>query len=58
MEPRTNNWIEQAIGKRWSWAPNFMGYRHGRKYYNIIWEDGTEGDYFIDWFNRTIEPAE
>jgi len=56
MKPR--NWIEQAIGKRWSWPPNFMGFRHDRKYYNIIWIDGTEGDYYIDWIKKTIEPAE
>ena len=52
---KLRNWIEKTIGKQWSFPPVLIGYRHGRKYYNITWEDGTEGDYYIDYEKQTIE---
>ena len=49
------NWIEEAIGKRWISNPVCVGRKHGRKYYQIDWEDGTSGDYYIDCDEHWIE---
>ena len=51
------NWIEEAMGKRWEWSPIKVGRRGGREYYAIDWEDGTSGDYYIDFDSKTIEEA-
>lgn len=51
-----NNWIEEYFQKEIAWRPICVGSRGGRKYYAVTFEDGTEGAYFIDWENHTIEP--
>ena len=49
------NWIEEKIGKRITWSPVCIGRRGGLKVYSIDFEDGTEGMYYIDFDNQTIE---
>ena len=52
------NWIERSIGKQFVWSPAYCGNKGGRKYYSIDWTDGTNGKYYIDFENQTIEPVE
>ena len=49
------NWIEEAMQKTMKWDPILIGMRFGKALYTICWLDGTEGDYFIDFENKTIE---
>ena len=49
------NWIEKALGKQIAWRPCCIGSKSGRKLYAVSFEDGTEGAYFIDFENQTIE---
>lgn len=52
---KLRNWIERAIGKQWNWPPVRIGLWGGRPVYQIDWEDGTSGDYYIDWDAEEIE---
>lgn len=52
------NWIEQAMGKEMAWSPIHIGYKSGRPIYLIVWRDGTEKEYYIDYENREIEETE
>lgn len=52
---RLRNWIEADLGKRTAWPPTCIGYKGGRKLYAIEFEDGTEGTYFIDYDDMSIE---
>lgn len=49
------NWIEKALKKRIACPPTYVGRVHGRRLYAVDFEDGTEGDYFIDYDKREIE---
>ena len=53
---KLRNWIEFAIGKRLSFTPSWSGaWKNGRKVYYLDFEDGTEGDYYIDFDRKTVE---
>lgn len=45
---KASNWIEKQTGKKMRWSPVFVGTKDGREVYAIMFEDGTEKDYFID----------
>lgn len=49
------NWIEQATGKRVAWHPVYVGSKGGRRIYAVMFEDGTEADYYIDFDRQTVE---
>ena len=49
------NWIKQELGKKPLWPPVRIGYKFGRELYTIVFEDHTEGDYFIDFDKMEIE---
>lgn len=50
------NWIEEAIEARLAFTqPTFTGYRGGRKCYELMLENGTRREYFIDFEKQTIE---
>lgn len=51
------NWIEEALRARIVWSPVNVGYRGGRKVYEVTTEDGSSNDYFIDFDSKTIEEA-
>ena len=52
------NWIEVALKARLAFTqPVNVGYRHGRKVYALIFEDGTNREYYIDFEKQTIEPV-
>lgn len=52
---RLRNWIEKTLGKQITFSPIYIGSKSGRKLYAVTFYDGTEGDYFIDFDNETIE---
>ena len=49
------DWIEKALGKKLFWQPVRIGLRFGRELYTIVFEDYSEGDYFIDYDKMEIE---
>ena len=55
MELKSYNWIEKALGKKLLWQPVRIGLRFGRELYTIVFEDYSEGDYFIDYDKMEIE---
>lgn len=52
------NWLEEIIRSRISGTPIYIGTRGGRKVYEVIFEDGTLKDYYIDFEAQTAEPAD
>ena len=52
------NFIEAYTGKRLSWPPTPIGWRGGRRVYCLDFEDGTEADYYIEFYNEFIEEVE
>ena len=52
------NWIEETLQKRFELAPIFCGKEDGKEYFWLIFEDGTEGKYWIDWNKGTIKPVD
>lgn len=52
---KARNWIEKQTGKRMVWSPVFVGTKGGRDVYAIMFENGTEEDYIIDYDSRTLE---
>lgn len=51
----TYGWIEKTLGKKLLWQPIKIGFRFGRELYTIVFDDHTEGDYFIDYDKMEIE---
>lgn len=49
------NWIEEALKKQLAWTPTYVGTKCGRKIYAVMFADGTEEDYYIDFESKTIE---
>lgn len=48
-------WVERATGAVIkSIIP--IGYADDRRLYAIMFADGTDGDYFVDFDGRTVEP--
>lgn len=52
------NWLEEIIRSRISGTPIYIGTRGGRKVYEVIFEDGSIKDYYIDFEAQTAEPAD
>lgn len=50
------NWIEERLERRFvsKW---FVGYKGGRKVYELLFENGVSKDYYIDFDDKTIEEA-
>ena len=55
MRLKNYNWIEEALGKKLLWQPVKIGLRFGRELYTIVFEDHSEGDYFIDYDKMEIK---
>lgn len=55
LEMKFRNWIEAALQKQIAWTPAYVGSKGGRKIYAVMFEGGTEADYYIDFDNKTIE---
>lgn len=55
---KCRNWIEEALERRIEWQPIYVGKKGGRKIYNIIFENGSEADYYIDYDRQTIEEVQ
>lgn len=51
----TYGWIEKTLGKKLLWPPVRIGFRFGRELYTIVFDDYTEGDYFISHDRMEIE---
>ena len=52
------NWIEKATGKKLAFFPTETNHwRGGRKVTYVEFADGSEGEYYIDFENKTIEPV-
>ena len=48
------NWLENIIGKRIQ-SIIHVGWVHGSKVYCVVFLDGSEEDWFIDFDNKTAE---
>lgn len=58
LKVKPRNWLERALGKRMAFTrPIPIGSKGGRAVYAIDFEDGTNGDYFIDFEQETVEPC-
>lgn len=55
MKKYLRNWLEEVIGKQIAFSPVYVGSKGGRKIYEVVFEDGTNKDYFIDFDHLEIE---
>lgn len=55
MRAKYRNWIEAALKREIVRAPIKVGWRGGRRVYEVMFTDYTTKDYYIDFYNRTIE---
>lgn len=49
-----SNWLDKLTGNAVAWVTP-VGYRHGRKVYAVVFEDGSEKDYYVDFERKTAE---
>lgn len=52
-----SNWLDKLTGNAVAWVCH-GGYIRGRHYYVVVFEDGTDKDYFIDFERKTAEEVE
>jgi hypothetical protein len=48
------NWLEKQVQGRIAWVIP-VGYRGGRRVFAVVFEDGTERDYYIDFDAKMVE---
>ena len=54
MAEKLRNWIEELTGRQIAWV-TLLGTNGGRQLYEVVFLDGTQEDWILDYKSRTGE---
>ena len=57
MAEKLRNWIEELTGRQIAWV-TLIGTNGGRQLYEVVFLDGTQEDWILDYKSRTGEQYE